>query len=65
MNYNLKQLVNNHGLWEDFLEMIDSKIAAVHYELENADTMEKVFRAQGKIAALKRLKLLRDEENNR
>lgn len=65
MNYNLKPLVNTKALWDDFLEMLSHKIELAQKELEQATKIEDIYRAQGKIAALRRLTSLRDEENSK
>ena len=59
----LKPLVNNREVWELFNNYIDYLIENQHKNLEQADTNIIVFRTQGAISALKRLKLLRDEVN--
>lgn len=61
--YNLKPLVNNKPLWEDFCEMIDAKIEVAQRELEQHTKLEEIYRAQGKVKALRALKYLREEEN--
>lgn len=60
---NLKQLVNNKPLWDSFLEEIDSRIATCHKQLEQANSVEDVYRFQGEIKALRKLKYLRDQVN--
>ena len=59
----IKKLVNDKPLWDDFLEVIDSKIDVVQRRLEQETSIEGVYRAQGEIAALRRLTYLRDEVN--
>lgn len=60
----LKSFVNNHSLWTDFLDMLDAEIAVQHKRMEQvSDTME-LHRAQGEIAALRKLKMLRDKLNH-
>ena len=59
----LKSVVNNKEVWDSFLEMLDAKIAIAHKKLEIESTMEGLYRAQGEVAALHRLKHLRDEVN--
>lgn len=60
---NLKALVNDKQLWDAFCEMLDEKISMAHRKLENAQDIEVVYRAQGEVATLRRLKYLRDELN--
>jgi 7-keto-8-aminopelargonate synthetase-like enzyme len=59
----IKKLVNDKPLWDDFLEVLDSKIDVVQRRLEQETSIEGVYRAQGEIAALRRLTYLRDEVN--
>ena len=59
----IKKLVNDKPLWDDFLELLDSKIDVVQRRLEQETSIEGVYRAQGEIAALRRLTYLRDEVN--
>ena len=59
----LKSFVNNKQEWDSFLEYIEVAISKVHKRLEQSSTMEELFRAQGEINALKRLKSMRDEVN--
>ncbi len=61
----IKKLVNDKPLWDDFLEVLDSKIDVVQRRLEQETSIEGVYRAQGEIAALRRLTYLRDEVNER
>ena len=60
---NLKKLVNDKPLWDNFLEYIDKSIAEQHKAMEQATDIQIVFRTQGAITALRRLKYLRDEMN--
>ena len=60
---NLKKLVNDKALWDNFLEYIDDSIAKNHTALEQADNAVIIHRLQGAIGALRRLKYLREEMN--
>tara|TARA_R100001443_G_scaffold17360_3_gene27855 strand:- start:3718 stop:3912 length:195 start_codon:yes stop_codon:yes gene_type:complete len=60
---NLKKLVNDKPLWDSFLEYIDKSITEQHKAMEQATDIQVVFRTQGAITALRRLKYLRDEMN--
>ena len=60
---NLKGFVNDKRLWDAFTDMLDEKIGLAQRKLENAQAIEVVYRAQGEVAALRRLKYLRDEVN--
>jgi hypothetical protein len=59
----LKLLVNNHAAWTSFVEELDAAIAAQHKLLEQLTEPSDMYRAQGAIHALQRLKLLRDKYN--
>ena len=60
---NLKKLVNDKVLWDNFLEYLDDSIAKNHTALEQADNAVIIHRLQGAIGALRRLKYLREEMN--
>ena len=60
----LKEIVNTKPVWDSFLEYLDESITLVHKRLEQEVDVEKIYRAQGEIAALRRLKYMRDEFNN-
>jgi hypothetical protein len=60
----LKQIVNTKPVWDSFLEYLDETIITVQKRLEQEVDIEKIYRAQGEIAALRRLKYMRDEFNS-
>jgi len=60
---NLKELVNNKRLWDNFVEYIDHNIAIHHSAMEQAEDVHTLYKAQGSISALRRLKYLREEMN--
>jgi len=60
----LKQIVNTKPVWDSFLEYLDETIITVQKRLEQEVDVEKIYRAQGEIAALRRLKYMRDEFNS-
>ena len=60
----LKQVVNTKPVWDSFLEYLDETIVTVQKRLEQEVDVEKIYRAQGEIAALRRLKYMRDEFNS-
>ena len=62
---NLKKLVNDKALWDNFLEYIDDAIQKNHIALEQSDNHVVIHRLQGAIGALRRLKYLREEMNGR
>ena len=59
----LKPLVNNQTQWKAFEEMIDFYVLMKQNALEQSSDPQELYRSQGAIAALKRLKKLRDEVN--
>jgi len=50
-------------LWDEFCEMLDSKILQVHKKMEQVTKTDDMFRCQGEAAVLRKLKYLRDEVN--
>lgn len=59
----LKQLVNNKELYEEFLKHIDDLIYLQQKQMEQASESVVLYRAQGAITALRKLKLLRESVN--
>jgi hypothetical protein len=59
----LKPWVNNNRQWEAFSSYIDAVIEMQQKALEQADDNIMMYRSQGAIAALRKLKTLRDEVN--
>ncbi len=59
----LKSFVNDKPLWDAFCQELDVWIAEQHKNLEQAESISEVNRAQGSIATLRRLKYLRDKVN--
>ena len=59
----LKSLVNNKELWTAFLEELDGRIEFTHKQMEQAQEPKDLFRLQGEVQALRRLKLLREKLN--
>lgn len=60
---NLKPLVNDKHLYEDFLEEIDERIEQTRKALEQASDVETMYRMQGAIGALRKLKTLKEKVN--
>ena len=54
-------MVNNNRQWEAFNSYIDDTIAQYHSVIEQSDDAVTLHRAQGSIAALRKLKYLKDE----
>ena len=53
---NLKKLVNDKTLWDNFIAYLDDSINKNHMALEQADNTVIIHRLQGAISALRRLK---------
>lgn len=60
---NLKPFVNNKELYEDFLEYLDGMIEAKRKTLEQTTDLVTIHQAQGAIAALRKLKTLKEQVN--
>ena len=63
MSGTLKKLVNDKQLWDAYLEYLDTKINAAHKQLEQEKLTDNIYRIQGEVASLRRLKYMRDEIN--
>ena len=63
MNGALKKLVNDKQLWDAYVEYLDDKISSAHKRLEQENQTDNMYRVQGEIASLRRLKYMRDEIN--
>ena len=61
----IKKLVNDKPLWDGFVNLLNEKIEVSQRKLEQETAIEGMYRAQGEIAALRRLTFLRDEINGR
>jgi|TARA_R110000823_G_scaffold210856_1_gene341215 hypothetical protein len=61
----VKKLVNDKPLWDGFVNLLNDKIEVSQRKLEQETAIEGMYRAQGEIAALRRLTFLRDEINGR
>lgn len=59
----LQKLVNDKPLWDDFCEMLEVKIEQVHKKMEQVTSTDDMFRCQGEVSSLRKLKYLRDEVN--
>jgi hypothetical protein len=59
----LKPWVNNNRQWQAFSDYLDAVINMQHKALEQADDNVMMYRSQGAIAALRKLKTLKDEIN--
>lgn len=59
----LKAFVNNKPDWDAFCEMLDEEIGLYHKRLEQSNSDLELYRTQGCIQALRKLKYLRDKLN--
>ena len=59
----LKTLVNNNRQWAAFNNYVDELVAQHHRTIEQQNDPTDIYRTQGAITALKRLKMLREEVN--
>lgn len=59
----LKMFVNDPELWNSFVEEVQERVALQHKLLEQAQDLKDVYRAQGEIASLKKMLMLRDKVN--
>ena len=60
----LRKLTTDKELWDSFVEYIDESIAKQHKALEQATEVSMMYKLQGSIACLRRMKYLRDELNS-
>ena len=60
----LRKLTTDKELWNSFVEYIDDSIAKQHKALEQATEVSMMYKLQGSIACLRRMKYLRDELNS-
>lgn len=60
----LKQLVNNKELYDEFQKHLDDLIYMRQRTMESANDSVIVYRQQGAIDVLRKLKLLRETVNN-
>ena len=59
----LKKIVNDKSVWVAFNKTLDEKINQVHVRMEQVQGEADIYRCQGEVAALRKLKYLRDEIN--
>jgi len=63
MSGTLKHYVNDVTFWNAFIKELDDAIAMQHKKLEQSSDPIDVYRCQGEIFALKRMKQMRDKYN--
>lgn len=59
----LKQFVNDKGSWDEFCDYLDKQIDAIHKSMESISDTTELYRLQGSILALRKLKYMRDYLN--
>ena len=59
----LKLLVNTKDIWDALLEELEERIQFSHKQLEQAQDEKELYRLQGDVRTLRRLKQLRDKVN--
>ena len=59
----LKSFVNNKDMWDAFLEEIEDAIKVTQRGMEQAEELTTLYRLQGSIMTLRKLKQLRDKVN--
>ena len=60
----LRKLTTDKELWDAFVEYIDDAIEKQHKTLEQATEVSMMYKLQGSIACLRRMKYLKDELNS-
>ena len=58
----LKQIVNNHEIWDSLNQELDRRLNHIHIQMEQTLKTEDLL-TQGEAKSLRRLKFLRDEVN--
>lgn len=57
----LKRFVNTQDMYEDFQDYLDLRISDLHKSLETLVDPKDIYRTQGQIFSLKKLKTLKEE----
>ena len=60
---NLKQLVNDKELWDEFVAELEIRVQNHYRTMANLNDYESMCRHQGAIHELQRLKMLREKVN--
>lgn len=60
----LKLFVNDPNLWNAFLEEVNKRVESVNKQMAQMDEPKDLYRCQGELKALSRMKKLRDQVNN-
>ena len=59
----IKRFVNTYDMHEAFINYINARIGLVQKSLEQSTEVQDIYRLQGEIRALRRLRSIRDEIN--
>jgi|TARA_R110000772_G_scaffold244108_1_gene357146 hypothetical protein len=61
----IKLLVNNKDIWDAYNDELDQMLETTRKSLEKADTDLEIYRYQGEIRMIRKMKQLRDRVNAR
>tara|TARA_R100000234_G_scaffold37095_1_gene21998 strand:+ start:709 stop:921 length:213 start_codon:yes stop_codon:yes gene_type:complete len=61
----LKLLVNDKKIWDSLNEELDRRLNFLHIQMEQTLKSEDLYRLQGEARALRKIKQLRDQINDR
>lgn len=61
----LKAMINNKESWDQFCDYLDQEIAKYNRSLETLTDTVEIYRAQGSVNALRKLKYMRDILNGK
>ncbi len=61
----LKLLVNDKKIWDSLNEELDRRLNFIHVQMEQTLKSEDLYRLQGEARALRKIKQLRDQINDR
>jgi hypothetical protein len=61
----IKLLVNNKEIWDAYNDELDQMLETTRKSLEKADTDLEIYRYQGEIRMIRKMKQLRDRVNAR
>ena len=61
----LKLLINDKKIWGSLNEELDRRLDFLHIQMEQALRSEDLYRLQGEARALRKIKQLRDQINDR
>ncbi|MDB9962812.1 hypothetical protein OAD41_00110 [bacterium] len=59
----LKKIVNDKELWDALIEYYDEYISELHRSMENLTEPSDLYRVQGSLSAIRKLKYMRDKVN--